>query len=46
MVLGGEDSELYMVGTVLDSGAGISCVGEATVCALQKWFPGVDVVQP
>ena len=35
-----------MVGTVLDSGARISCVGEATVCAMHKWFPGVDVVQP
>ena len=35
-----------MVGTVLDSGAGISCVSEETVCALQKRFPGVDVVQP
>ena len=46
MVPGGEDSEPYMVGTVHDSGAGISCVSEATVCALQKRFPGVDVVQP
>ena len=35
-----------MVGTILDSGAGISCVSEVTVCALQKRFPGVDVVQP
>ena len=35
-----------MVGTVLDSGAGISCVSEASVCALQKWFPGVDVICP
>ena len=31
------------MGTVLDSGAGISCVSKASVCALQKWFPGVDV---
>ena len=46
MVPGGKDSEPYMVGTVLDSGAGISCLSEATVCALQKRFPGVDVVQP
>ena len=46
MVPGGEDSEPYMVGTALDSGAGISCVSEATVCALQKRFPVVDVVQP
>ena len=46
MVSGDEDSETYMVGTVLDSGAGISCVSEATACALQKRFPGVDVVQP
>ena len=36
MVPGGENSEPYMVGTVLDSGAGISCVSEATVCALKK----------
>ena len=36
IVPGGEDSESYMVGTVLDSGAGISWVSEATVCALQK----------
>ena len=35
-----------MVGMVLDSGAGISCVSEASVCALQKWFPGVDVICP
>ena len=35
-----------MVGTVLDSGAGFSCVSEATVCALQKWFPEVDVICP
>ena len=35
MVSRGEGSEPYMVGTVLDSGAGISCVSEATVCALQ-----------
>ena len=34
MVPGGEDSELHMMGTVLDSGVGISCVSEATVCAL------------
>ena len=46
MVPGGEDSESYMIGTVLDSGAGISCVSEVTVCALQRQFPGVDVVQP
>ena len=46
MVPGGEDLEPYMMGTVLDSGAGISCVSEATVCALQKRFLGVDVVQP
>ena len=46
MVSGGEDSEPYMVGTILDSGAGISCVSEATVCALQKQLPGVDMVQP
>ena len=45
MVPGGENSKPYMVGTVLDSGAGISCVSEATVCALQKRFPGVDVIQ-
>ena len=38
MIPGGEDSEPYMVGTVLDSGAGISCVSEVTVCALR--FPG------
>ena len=43
---GGEDSKPYMMGTVLDGGAGMSCVSEATVCALQKRFPGVDVVQP
>ena len=42
----GEDSEPCMVGTVVDSGAGISCVSEAIACALQKRFPGVDVVQP
>ena len=35
-----------MLSTVLGSGAEISCVSEATVCALQKRFPGVDVVQP
>ena len=35
-----------MVGTVLDIGAGISCVSEATVCAQQKRSPGIDVVQP
>ena len=46
MVPGGEDSEPYIVGTVLDNGAGISCVSEVTVCALQKRFPGVDVAQP
>ena len=46
MVLGGDDSEPYMVGTVLDSGAGISCVSETTVCALKKRFPGVDVLRP
>ena len=46
MVPRGEDSESYMVGTVLDSRAGILCVSEAAVCALQKRFPGVDVVQP
>ena len=46
MVSGGEDSEPYMVGTALDSGAGISCVSEATMCALQKWFVGVGVIQP
>ena len=46
MVPGGENSEPYMVGTVHDSGAGISCISEATVCALQKRFSGVDVVQP
>ena len=34
MVPGGEDSEPYMVSTVLDGGVGISCVSEATVCAL------------
>ena len=46
MVPGGEDSEPYMVGTVFHSGAEISCVCDATECALQKRFPGVDVVQP
>ena len=46
MIPGGEDSEPYMVGTVLDSGAGISCVSEATVYALQKRYQGFDVVQP
>ena len=46
MITGGEDFEPYMVGTILDSGAGISCVSEATACALQKRFLGVDVVQP
>ena len=46
MVPGGEDSEPYMVSTVLDSEAGISCVSEVTVYALQKQFSGVDVVQP
>ena len=46
MIPGGEDSEPYMVGTVLDSEAGILCVSEATVCALQKRFQGFDVVQP
>ena len=35
-----------MVDTVLDSGAGISCVSEATVCALLKLFPRVNVVRP
>ena len=40
MVPGGEDSEPHMMGTVLDSGARISCVSEATVCALLKRFPG------
>ena len=45
MVPGGQDSEPYMVGTVLDSGAGVSFVSEATVCALQKRFPGLDVVR-
>ena len=44
IVPGGEDSEPYMVGTVVDSGAGISCVREAAVCALQKRFPRVNVV--
>ena len=44
MIPGGECSEPYMVGTVLDSGEEISCVSEATVCALQERFPGVDVV--
>ena len=34
IVPGGEDSEPYVVGTVLDSGAGILCVSEATVCVL------------
>ena len=46
MVTGGEDFEPYMVGTILDSGAEISCVSEAIACALQKRFLGVDVVQP
>ena len=31
MTPGGVDSEPYMVGTVLDIEAGISCVNEATV---------------
>ena len=31
-----------MVGAVLDSGAGFSW----TVCAMQKWFPEVDVICP
>ena len=44
MVSGGEDSEPYMVGMILDSGAGISCVNEVTVCVLHKRFPGVDVI--
>ena len=34
IVPGGEDSEPYVVGTVLDSGAGFLCVSEATVCLL------------
>ena len=47
MDTGGEDLEPYIVGTVLDSvGAGISCISDATVCALQKRLSGVDVVQP
>ena len=46
MVPGSEHLEPYMVSTILDSGAGILCVSEVTVCALQKRFPGVDVVQP
>ena len=46
MVPGVEDSEPSMVGTVLDSGAGISCVCEATVCALRKWLLEIDVVRP
>ena len=46
MVLGGEDSQPYTVSMVLDRGAGVSCVSEATIYVLQKWFPGVDVVKP
>ena len=46
IVPGGEDSEPYVVGTVLDSGAGILCVSEATVCVLKKRFPGVAVLRP
>ena len=46
MVPGGEDTEPYMVGTVLDSVAGISSVSGATICPLQKRFPGVDVLRP
>ena len=46
MVPGGKDSEPYMVGTVLDSEAGISCVSEMTVYVLQKRYSGVDVIQP
>ena len=53
MVLGGEDSEPYMMNTVLDSGAGILCVSDkfnpssvVTIYALQKRFPGVGVVHP
>ena len=30
----GEESKPYIVGTVVDSGAGISCVSEATVCTM------------
>ena len=33
-VSGVGDSELYMVGTVANSGAGISCVSEATICPM------------
>ena len=40
MVSGGKNSESYMVSTILDSGAGISFVSEATVCALQKAVSG------
>ena len=35
-----------MVRTILNSGAGILCVSETTVCPLQTWFPGVDIVRP
>ena len=33
-VSGVGDSERYMVGTVANSGAGISCVSEATICPM------------
>ena len=31
MVPGGEESKPYILGTVVDNGAGISCVSEATI---------------
>ena len=46
MVPGGKDLRPYMLSTVLDSKARISCVSETTICALQKRFPRVDMVRP
>ena len=46
MIRRDEYPEPYMVGKKLGSGVGVSGGSELTACALQKWFPEVDVVHP